>query len=223
MCIFISFQTSFKEQTKEQDGFFSFTKHCDKASFPTFYQDESNPWYYERTCAIVSNSWIIWVKEICTILRMTIFTHFILFICPHNVSCFLFVCFLVFYTSFNNISVILWQSVLLVEETGGPGEKHWPVASHWQTLSHNVELNTPQAKKKKYMCVYCHMSKKSRVGRSALIFFFITIGKTGNSRSRFRNPIFHFRNFQKTVICWNCFMTSYTVFLPSLLSISTKS
>ena len=44
------------------------------------------------------------------------------------------------------------------------------------------------------MCVYCHMSKKSRVGRSALIFFFI-IGKTGNSRSRFRNPIlvFHFR------------------------------
>ena len=78
--------------------------------------------------------------------------------------------------------------------------------------------------KKKNMCVYCHMSKKSRVGRSALIFFFfITIGKIGNSRSRFRNPIFHFRNFRKAVICWNCFMTSYTVFLPSLLSISTKS
>jgi hypothetical protein len=26
----------------------------------------------------------------------------------------------------------------LVEETGGPGENHRPVASHWQTLSHNV-------------------------------------------------------------------------------------
>ena len=26
--------------------------------------------------------------------------------------------------------------------------------------------------KKKYMCVYCHMSKQSRAGRSALIFFF---------------------------------------------------
>jgi hypothetical protein len=26
--------------------------------------------------------------------------------------------------------------------------------------------------KQKYMCVYYHMSKKSRVGRSALIFFF---------------------------------------------------
>ena len=49
----------------------------------------------------------------------------------------------------------------------------------------------------KKMCVYCHMSKKSRVGRSGLIFFIIIISKTGNSRSRFRNPIpaFHFRNF----------------------------
>ena len=38
----------------------------------------------------------------------------------------------------NNISTISWPSVLLVEETGVPGENHWPVASHWQTLSHNV-------------------------------------------------------------------------------------
>jgi hypothetical protein len=37
-----------------------------------------------------------------------------------------------------NISVISWWSVLLVEETGGPGENHRPVTSHWQTLSHNV-------------------------------------------------------------------------------------
>ena len=29
--------------------------------------------------------------------------------------------------------------------------------------------------KKKYMCDYDHMSKKSRVGRSALIFFFFYI------------------------------------------------
>jgi hypothetical protein len=32
--------------------------------------------------------------------------------------------------NFNNISVILWRSVLLVDETGGPGENHRPVASH---------------------------------------------------------------------------------------------
>jgi hypothetical protein len=29
---------------------------------------------------------------------------------------------MVFYTTFKNISAILWQSVLLVEETGVPGE-----------------------------------------------------------------------------------------------------
>ena len=45
---------------------------------------------------------------------------------------------MVFNAIFNNISVVSWRSVLLVEETGGPGENHRPVASHWQTLSHNV-------------------------------------------------------------------------------------
>jgi hypothetical protein len=54
-----------------------------------------------------------------------------------NLVC-LFVCVMVFNAIFNNISVISWRSVLLVEETGGPGENHRPVASHWQTLSHNV-------------------------------------------------------------------------------------
>jgi hypothetical protein len=34
--------------------------------------------------------------------------------------------------------VISWQSVLLVEETGVPGENYWPVTSRWQTLSHSV-------------------------------------------------------------------------------------
>jgi hypothetical protein len=37
---------------------------------------------------------------------------------------------MVFNATFTNSSVILWQSVLLVEETGGPGENHRPVASH---------------------------------------------------------------------------------------------
>jgi hypothetical protein len=36
----------------------------------------------------------------------------------------------VFNATFNNISVISWQSVLLVEETGLPGENYRPVASH---------------------------------------------------------------------------------------------
>jgi hypothetical protein len=41
-----------------------------------------------------------------------------------------FVDFMVLNATFNNISVISWQSVLLVEENGGPGETHRPVASH---------------------------------------------------------------------------------------------
>ena len=40
--------------------------------------------------------------------------------------------------TFSNMSVILWWSVLLVEETGVPG------VSHWQTLSHNVVSSTHQ-------------------------------------------------------------------------------
>jgi hypothetical protein len=49
---------------------------------------------------------------------------------------------LCFNATFNNISVILWRLVLLVEETGVPGENHRPAASHWQTLSHNVVSST---------------------------------------------------------------------------------
>jgi hypothetical protein len=33
--------------------------------------------------------------------------------------------------------------VLLVEETRVPRENHWPVASHWKTLLHNVVSSTP--------------------------------------------------------------------------------
>jgi hypothetical protein len=41
------------------------------------------------------------------------------------------------------ISVISWRSVLL-EVTGVSEENHRPVASHWQTLSHNVVSSTPR-------------------------------------------------------------------------------
>jgi hypothetical protein len=38
--------------------------------------------------------------------------------------------FMVLNATLNNISVISWRSVLLVEETEGPGENHRPAASH---------------------------------------------------------------------------------------------
>ena len=52
--------------------------------------------------------------------------------------------FMVFNATFNNISVLSWRSVLLVEKTKVLGENHQPVASHWQTWSHNVVSSIPR-------------------------------------------------------------------------------
>jgi len=49
---------------------------------------------------------------------------------------------MVFNATFNNISIISWWSVLL-EETTVHGQNYQHVASHWQTLSHNVVSSTP--------------------------------------------------------------------------------
>jgi len=38
--------------------------------------------------------------------------------------------FMVLNATLNNMSVISWRSVLLMEETGVPGENHQPVASY---------------------------------------------------------------------------------------------
>ena len=45
--------------------------------------------------------------------------------------------------AFNNASVISWWSVLLVEETGVPGETLQLVASNLQTLSYKVISSIP--------------------------------------------------------------------------------
>jgi hypothetical protein len=50
---------------------------------------------------------------------------------------------MMFNATFNNISVMSWQSILLVEETSVLGENHRPAASHGQTLSHKVVSSTP--------------------------------------------------------------------------------
>ena len=45
------------------------------------------------------------------------------------------------------------------------------VVVNWSDDDEVERLFNDEAKKK-YICVYCHMSTKSRVGRSGLIFFF---------------------------------------------------
>jgi hypothetical protein len=46
--------------------------------------------------------------------------------------------------TFNNISAISWRSVLLVEETGIPGENQRSTACHRKTLSHTAVSSTPR-------------------------------------------------------------------------------
>ena len=66
---------------------------------------------------------------------------------------------MVFNATFNNISVISWRSVLLVEETGVPGENHRPAASHWH-IYHIIELqifHIQYKKEKKSSDIYTYI------------------------------------------------------------------
>jgi hypothetical protein len=44
----------------------------------------------------------------------------------------------------------IYLRIELVEETEEPWENHRPVASHWQTLSHNVVSSTPRLERSPY-------------------------------------------------------------------------
>ena len=46
--------------------------------------------------------------------------------------------------TFNSISDISWQTVLLMEKTGVPKENYRTVVSYRQTLSHNAVSSTPR-------------------------------------------------------------------------------
>jgi hypothetical protein len=70
------------------------------------------------------------------------------------------VCLMVFNATFNNISVIFWRSVSLVEETGGTRENHKPVASHWpKQAGLKILMNTGTymfSKSMLYYKIYIH-------------------------------------------------------------------
>jgi hypothetical protein len=79
---------------------------------------------------------------------------------------------MMFNVTFNNISVILWQLVLLVEETGVPGEIHRPIANQWQTLSHNAVSSTPHVSDDKYWLHWSnyHMIKTTMAFPFSILF-----------------------------------------------------
>ena len=52
--------------------------------------------------------------------------------------------FMLFDDFFNNILVISWHSVLLMEETEVSGENHRPAASHRHILLHKVVSSAPR-------------------------------------------------------------------------------
>jgi hypothetical protein len=74
--------------------------------------------------------------------------------------------------TFNNILVISWLSVLLVEETLEPGNNHRPVASHWQTLSHNVVSTTPRLRG---IHLTMRITRKSHSSATFILFFYSPI------------------------------------------------
>jgi hypothetical protein len=84
-----------------------------------------------------------------------------------------------------------WRSVLLMEETGVPGENHRPVTSNWQTLSHNVVSSTPRLGgiridngKVKLWCKNCYYIDNSYFLFS-LIFFYMLINNWYVNKSRY--------------------------------------
>ena len=71
---------------------------------------------------------------------------------------------MVFNATFNNYSVISWQSILLVEETKVP-RNHQPAVSNWQTLSHNIVSSTsrPERDQGEIRTRNCHFPSVDRM------------------------------------------------------------
>ena len=87
-------------------------------------------------------------------------------------SCRVCVGLMVFYATFNNnISVVSSRSVLLMGETGVPGENYPPAASHWQSnrqyniikkVEHYIYLNVKCDKKKLKLSMNIHRKRRPR-------------------------------------------------------------
>jgi hypothetical protein len=93
-----------------------------------------------------------------------------------------------FQISIKKIVVIWWRSVLLMEDTGVLGKNHRPVASHWQTLSHNVVSSAPR--------------HRQRDSNSQLWWFYLNIGFlwVWNVEQQFKSCSLTFNPFQNVYL-----------------------
>ena len=78
---------------------------------------------------------------------------------------------MVFNATCNNISVISWRSVLLVEETGVPGENHQPV-----TTLFNISMC--QYISSTILCLFCYLETDRN--KSLLLSFLIRFNSSVN-------------------------------------------
>jgi hypothetical protein len=74
---------------------------------------------------------VLYWSLVCFVLYWSCSDNLVCFVFHFISTCYLyfpiFFCLMVLNTTFNHISAISWRSVLLVEETEGPGENHRPV------------------------------------------------------------------------------------------------
>jgi hypothetical protein len=72
-------------------------------------------------------------------------------------------CLMVFNGTFNNISVISWLSVLLVEETGGPRETHRHRVKQGTIIQRIFPFDTERILKGVLNILYVHLKVQSNI------------------------------------------------------------
>ena len=112
---------------------------------------------------------------------------------------------MVFNATYNNISAISWRSVLLVEETGVPGENHWAATNHKFTTQCCIEYTTPwtgfELTTLVVICTYCTGSYKSN-------YLMITITTVPlKYRRRIENKVCY--------VCWQYLATFKNLYTPN--------
>jgi hypothetical protein len=108
---------------------------------------------------------------------------------------------MVFNATFNNISAISWQSVLLVEETWVPRENHWPVAQSFTHDAFSLYVHfTPTFygnSSKLCMLAYYHMKIRILLQELSWSWSFMVVGFT----TTYAISAYHHEHFEFDFTC----------------------